>query len=42
MNDKGKVIGIEVVPQLVQLGIDNLKKNHQNLLDDGTVEVKRK
>jgi hypothetical protein len=36
---KGKVVGIEHIPQLVQLSINNLKKNHASLLENGVVKI---
>uniref|UniRef100_A0A914CMD3 Protein-L-isoaspartate O-methyltransferase n=1 Tax=Acrobeloides nanus TaxID=290746 RepID=A0A914CMD3_9BILA len=36
---KGKVVGIEHIPQLVQLSINNLKKNHATLLENGVVKI---
>ena len=32
-NHKGTVIGIEHIPELINFGIENIKKNHGNLLD---------
>lgn len=35
----GKVIGIEHIPELVQLSIKNISKNSRSLLDDGILEI---
>ncbi|CAF3816666.1 unnamed protein product [Adineta steineri] len=35
----GKVIGIEHIPELVQLSIKNISKNGRSLFDDGILEV---
>ncbi len=35
----GKVIGIEHIPELVQLSIKNISKNGRSLLDDGILEI---
>ena len=39
MNDKGKVIGIEHIKDLYDWGINNINKNHQNLIDDKKIEL---
>jgi protein-L-isoaspartate(D-aspartate) O-methyltransferase len=39
MNDKGKVIGIEHIKDLYNWGIDNMSKNHKNLIDNKTIEL---
>ncbi len=35
----GKVIGIEHIPQLVDLSLKNIAKNGRSLLEDGTLEI---
>jgi protein-L-isoaspartate(D-aspartate) O-methyltransferase len=35
----GKAIGIEHIPELVQLSMKNISKNARSLLDDGTLEI---
>jgi len=35
----GKVIGIEHIPELVQLSIKNISKNGRSLFDDGILEI---
>lgn len=35
----GKAIGVEHIPQLVDLSIKNISKNARSLLDDGTLEI---
>ena len=37
--NKGKVIGIDVIPQLVELSRKNIQKEDGDLLDNGIVEV---
>eukprot|EP00485_Elphidium_margaritaceum_P005799 CAMPEP_0202690996 /NCGR_PEP_ID=MMETSP1385-20130828/5843_1 /ASSEMBLY_ACC=CAM_ASM_000861 /TAXON_ID=933848 /ORGANISM="Elphidium margaritaceum" /LENGTH=227 /DNA_ID=CAMNT_0049346337 /DNA_START=30 /DNA_END=713 /DNA_ORIENTATION=+ len=37
VGDKGKVVGIEHIPELFNLGQSNLKKSHANLLKSGNV-----
>ena len=39
MNDKGKVIGIEHIKDLYNWGIENMSKNHKNLIDNKTIEL---
>ena len=39
MNDKGKVIGIEHIKDLYDWGINNINKNHQNLIEDKKIEL---
>ena len=39
MNDKGKVIGIEHIKDLYDWGINNMNKNHKNLIDDKKIEL---
>lgn len=39
MNDEGKVVGIEHIPQLANLAYDNIKKNHKKLLDDEKIVI---
>ena len=36
-NDTGRVVGVEHIPELYQFGINNVKKNHGNLLDDNKI-----
>jgi len=40
MNDKGKVMGIEVVRPLLDWSLKNMAKRHKNLLDEGLVQMK--
>ena len=40
MNNEGFVYGIDHVNELVYQSIDNIKKNHQELYDDGKVILK--
>ena len=35
----GKVVGIEHIPELVQLAIKNISKNGRSLFDDGVLEI---
>ncbi|CAF1469442.1 unnamed protein product [Adineta ricciae] len=35
----GKVVGIEHIPELVQLAIKNISKNGRSLFDDGALEI---
>jgi protein-L-isoaspartate(D-aspartate) O-methyltransferase len=35
----GKVIGVEHIPQLVDLSLKNIAKNGRSLLDDGTFQI---
>jgi protein-L-isoaspartate(D-aspartate) O-methyltransferase len=35
----GKIIGIEHIPELVQLSIKNISKNGRSLFDDGILEI---
>jgi protein-L-isoaspartate(D-aspartate) O-methyltransferase len=35
----GKVIGIEHIPQLVDLSVKNISKNARSFFDDGTLEI---
>mmetsp|Transcript_17578 Transcript_17578/g.42901 ORF Transcript_17578/g.42901 Transcript_17578/m.42901 type:complete len:329 (-) Transcript_17578:128-1114(-) len=37
----GKVVGIEVIDSLVQRGVDNIKKNNGDVLEDGTLVIKK-
>jgi protein-L-isoaspartate(D-aspartate) O-methyltransferase len=39
MNDQGTVIGIEHIPSLVKKSIDNIKKNHGELLKNKKVII---
>lgn len=34
MDDEGLVVGIEHIPQLYELGVKNISKNHSNLIKD--------
>lgn len=36
---KGVVVGVEHIPQLVELGVKNLKKHHADLLQSGNVTI---
>jgi protein-L-isoaspartate(D-aspartate) O-methyltransferase len=36
----GKVIGIDVIPELIEWSKENVKKSHKDLLDEGRVELK--
>lgn len=36
----GKVIGIDYIPQLVDMSLKNVKKHDQDLIDSGTIELK--
>ena len=38
--DQGKVIGIDIYPELVEQSIENVKKDHPELLEKGVVEIK--
>jgi len=40
MQDKGKVVGIEVVKPLLQQSIVNMKKSHADLLEKGIISLK--
>ena len=39
MNDKGTVIGIEHIKDLYDLGMNNIKKHHKNLLDEKKINL---
>ena len=39
MNDKGKVIGIEHIKDLYNWGIDNMNKNHSDLIESKKIEL---
>ena len=39
MNDKGHVIGIEHIKDLYDWGINNMSKNHKELIDNKTIEL---
>ena len=39
MNDKGKVIGIEHIKDLYNWGIENMSKNHKDLIDNKKIEL---
>ena len=39
MNDKGKVIGIEHMKELCELGKNNISKNHKDLLESKKIEL---
>ena len=39
MNDKGKVIGIEHIKDLYNWGIDNMNKNHSDLIKNKKIEL---
>ena len=39
MNDKGHVIGIEHIKELHDWGINNMSKNHKELIDNKTIEL---
>ena len=39
MNDKGCVVGIEHIKDLYDFGTNNISKNHQNLLDNKSIEL---
>jgi protein-L-isoaspartate(D-aspartate) O-methyltransferase len=40
MNDSGIVVGVEHIPQLYKLSLDNINKHHSNLLKEGKVILK--
>ena len=40
MNDSGIVVGVEHIPQLYKLSLENINKNHSNLLKEGKVILK--
>eukprot|EP01134_Creolimax_fragrantissima_P008169 CFRG8169T1 len=40
IDDTGKVVGIEVIPDLVKQSIGNVRKNHADLIDSKAVELK--
>ena len=40
VGEGGKVIGIDVIPELVQMALHNIKKHDNDLLDSKTVEIK--
>jgi len=40
MEDKGKVIGIDVVKPLVEWSITNIKKSHGDLIEKGVIRIK--
>ncbi len=37
MEDKGIVVGIDHIPELVNLSYTNIIKSHKNLLDEGKI-----
>ena len=37
MDDKGLVVGVEHIKELVDRSIENVKKSHKNLLDEGKI-----
>lgn len=37
MEDKGKVVGIEHIPELYSTGLENVSKSFSGLLQDGTI-----
>ena len=39
MNDKGCVVGIEHMKELYDLGIENISKNHKDLIDNKKIEL---
>ena len=39
MNDKGCVVGIEHMKELYELGIENISKNHKDLIDNKKIEL---
>ena len=39
MNDKGCVVGIEHIKNLYNFGVQNIKKNHKNLIDNKSIEL---
>ena len=39
MNDSGLVVGIEHIPELVELSEKNIKKSHENLLKTGRIRI---
>ena len=40
MNDSGIVVGVEHIPQLYKLSLENINKHHSNLLNEGKVILK--
>ena len=40
VGDQGKVVGIDIYPGLVKKSIENVKKDHPELLERGIVEIK--
>lgn len=40
MEDTGKVVGVEHIPELYKKGLENLSKSHKKLIDDGTIILK--
>jgi protein-L-isoaspartate(D-aspartate) O-methyltransferase len=39
MNDEGIVVGVEHIPQLAKLSVENISKSHKNLLDSGKIVI---
>lgn len=39
VGSKGKVVGIDHIPELVQMSIDNIRKKNSDLLDSGRVKL---
>jgi len=39
VGNKGKVFGIDVVPQLVNMSIENIKRDNPQLIEDGIVNI---
>ena len=39
MNDKGCVVGIEHIKELYDFGVQNINKNHKNLIENKSIEL---
>ena len=39
MKDEGVVVGVEHIPELAKISVDNISKNHKNLLDSGKIVI---